>query len=247
MEVGMAEKVITESSQELSTIAADLVVKGLREAIKSHGSATWVIAGGTAPMGAYRIIAANSVNALDWSKVQIVTGDERCVPFDSPDNNWTQAENALLKYLPLANQIGRPITGQLSAEEVSEQYETALRKLPENSQGIPRLDQVWLGVGEDGHTLSLFPSHPSLASTDRLVIPVHNSPKPPPDRISLTLRALRGTVQCLILAVGAGKVSAVQQALAGDTSLPIALAVREIESAGGKVTWLLDRAAAGTA
>jgi 6-phosphogluconolactonase len=109
----------------------------------------------------------------------------------------------------------------------------------------PRLDLVWIGVGPDGHCLSLFPGFPEVEVRDRLVVPVHGAPKPPPDRVSLTLAALTGTDRLLVLVSGAEKADAVARAMAGDASLPITRAVATVESAGGTVTWLLDRSAAG--
>jgi 6-phosphogluconolactonase len=109
----------------------------------------------------------------------------------------------------------------------------------------PRLDLVWLGVGPDGHCLSLFPGFPELEVVDRAVLPVHGAPKPPPDRISLTLAALTGADRLVVLVSGAEKADAVARARAGDVGLPITRAVTTVQDAGGSVTWLLDRAAAG--
>jgi 6-phosphogluconolactonase len=109
---------------------------------------------------------------------------------------------------------------------------------------VPRLEVVWLGVGEDGHCLSLFPGRPEVEVTDRLVVPVHDSPKPPPDRVSLTLAALAGTERLLVLAAGQGKAEPVARARAGDDRLPVTRAVAAVRAAGGSVSWLLDRAAA---
>ncbi len=227
--------------------AAEIVIEDLAAAIDIYGNATWVIAGGSTPVAAYKLLAAGAIDALDWSKVTIVIGDERCVPFDSPESNWTQAQVALLDRLALPDRVARPRT-DLSADQAAESYEQYLQQLPKTDDGLPRFDHVWLGVGEDGHTLSLFPDHPSSTTeTDSLVIAVHNSPKPPPDRISLTLKALQHTPHCVIMATGAGKAAAIAQALAGDESLPVAQAAAAVSRAGGAVTWLLDSAVAGQA
>jgi 6-phosphogluconolactonase len=101
-------------------------------------------------------------------------------------------------------------------------------------------------MGEDGHTLSLFPSHAALQS-EALVAAVHNSPKPPPGRISLTLKALAGADNCLIMVSGVDKAKILARALKGDKKLPIVQAVAAIEAAGGQVTWLVDKAAASLA
>jgi len=93
--------------------------------------------------------------------------------------------------------------------------------------------------------LSLFPGRPEVEVRDQLVVPVHGAPKPPPDRVSLTLAALRGVERLVVLAAGTDKADAVARARAGDQALPITRAVATVEAVGGTVTWLLDRAAAG--
>jgi 6-phosphogluconolactonase len=237
---------IFPDAHSLAQAAAQLVVQDLTQAIQTYGNATWVIAGGTTPVIAYGVLAETALGSLDWSKVTIIIGDERCVPFDSPDCNWTQAEAALLNKLQLSSLSQRP-SSDLPAEEAADLYQEHLRRLPQTEAGLPRLDHVWLGMGEDGHTLSLFPNHPSsVQATERLVVAVHDSPKPPLDRISLTFQALQGTSNCLILAAGASKADAVARSINGDQSLPVAQAAATVESSGGQVMWLLDQTAAST-
>ena len=220
---------------QLSKAAADAAIDTLRRTIDSQGAATWVLAGGSTPLAAYQVIATNHTDSLDWSKVTLLLGDERIGPLDSPDNNW-HAIDAILTQLPA--QRLRPQV-DTSAEEAASNYEQTLLALPTAGNGLPRLDLVWLGVGDDGHTLSLFPNHSSLFPSSSLVIPVHDSPKPPSDRISLSLRALQATGEAMVLASGASKQAAVQAALSGSHS-PIALATSIIETHDGKVTWFTD-------
>jgi 6-phosphogluconolactonase len=239
----MADKKILANVDALAEVAVKMAVVDLKQAVDDYGSAVWVIAGGSSPMVAYRWLAQHAADALDWSKVSIVIGDERCVPFDSPDSNWAQALQAFAGAVQFSPQSLRPSSDQ-SAEVAAAGYGDFLRSLPQTAAGLPRFDHVWLGVGEDGHTLSLFPGHPALLVNDRLVVAVHDSPKPPPDRISLTFGALRGAAHCVVVAAGAAKASVIARALNGDQSLPVAQAVTTVESAGGRVTWLLDTAAA---
>jgi 6-phosphogluconolactonase len=214
----------------------------LQIAIEERGQAIWVLAGGSSPMVAYRQLVEEYADMLDWSKVTILIGDERLVPIDDPDSNWAQISAVLLSGGPTAatTQL-RPET-ELSADEAARRYETALRNLSCNEDGVPLFDLVWLGVGEDGHTLSLFPGHPDFTSTEQLVIPVYNSPKPPATRITLTLRALEATSRAIIFAVGGGKKAALAEALEHG-QLPIAQAAARIEQRDGYVTWLFDQAA----
>ncbi|HEX2375571.1 MAG TPA: 6-phosphogluconolactonase, partial [Actinomycetota bacterium] len=206
--------------------------------------ATWVLTGGGTPAAAYRRLAAHDLRAgVEWDRIRVAMGDERCVPPDHPDSNWGQAAAALLDHVPIpVYHLLRP-QGELGAEAAADAYQAALATLPAGPGRAPRLEVVWLGVGEDGHCLSLFPGRPEVEVADRLVVPVHDSPKPPPDRVSLTLAALAGTERLLVLAAGPGKADPVARARAGDDRLPVTRAVATVRAAGGSVTWLLDRAA----
>jgi len=242
----LAERVqVVEGPGELAEAAARAAMADLEAAVEAYGTATWVLTGGSTPAAAYRRLAAHDLRAgVEWDRVRVAMGDERCVPPDHPDSNWGQAAAALLDHVPVpAHHLLRP-QGELGAEPAADAYQATLAALPAAPGGAPRLEVVWLGVGEDGHCLSLFPGRPEVEVDDRLVVPVHDSPKPPPDRVSLTLAALAGTERLLVLAAGAGKAAAVARARAGDDRLPVTRAVAAVRSAGGSVTWLLDRAAA---
>jgi 6-phosphogluconolactonase len=233
---------VFDSVDNLARAAAQKVIDDLQQAIETYGNAAWVIAGGTTPMAAYGVLAQTAIEALDWTKVTVIIGDERCVPFDSPDSNWSQAEAALLGRLHLSALSLRPASN-LPAEESAAHYQAQLERLPKNDAGLPRLDHVWLGMGEDGHTLSLFPNHVSSQDSSSLVIAVHDSPKPPPDRISLTLRALQGARSCLIMAAGPSKAPVIADIAAGNNSYPVAHAAQTVHAAGGTVVWYVDKPA----
>jgi 6-phosphogluconolactonase len=236
---------VVDDPGELAEAAARAAVADLEAAVEAHGTASWVLTGGGTPVAAYRRLAASDLRAgVEWERIRVAMGDERCVPVTDPDSNWGQAAAALLDHVPVpASHLLRP-QGELGAEAAADAYQAALAELPPAPGGTPRLEVVWLGVGEDGHCLSLFPGHPELEVTDRLVVGVHDSPKPPPDRVSLTLAALAGTERLLVLAAGEAKAEPVARARAGDDRLPLTRAVAAVREAGGSVTWLLDRAAA---
>lgn len=233
---------VFDSKQELAEAAAEQTIALLEHAIKKYGSATWVLAGGTAPMLAYQVIADEYDEELDWSKVTVIIGDERIGPLDGPDNSWNQIDQVLLHAIPAIKL--RPDSDSFPVP-AADGYEKKIDHLPKTASGLPRFDVVWLGVGQDGHTLSLFPNHAGLLPTNKLVIPVSDSPKPPNERISLTLRALTGTGTALIITSGEDKRQAVAEALKGSRS-PIALASRIITTHGGHVRWLIDKNAAAS-
>lgn len=237
----MANLQVFDDSTQLAKAAAKLTIDILKETIDDYDRAVWVLAGGTSPLLVYKTIVANYRNAVNWTKVTVVIGDERIGPLDGLDNSW-QAIDAIIGGLPITKL--RPMS-DLSAEEAAEDYSQQLMNLPKADSGLPRFDLIWLGLGQDGHTLSLFPRHESLLPSNGVVIPVHHSPKPPKDRISLSLRALQGAQNAIIIASGADKKDAVTKAQKS-SNLPIALAASIIETHDGNITWLVDKSAAPT-
>lgn len=227
---------IFPNKQHLAEAVAQATINSLADAIQKQGHASWVLAGGTTPEAAYRIIAKNHINAIDWSHVTILIGDERIAPLTSPDSNWHAAEQLLLQAIPAATLL-RPRSNQ-PPEEAADDYAHQLASLPRTATGYPKLDVVWLGMGEDGHTLSLFPGHPD-ANTSNLVAPVRNSPKPPSERITLTFEALHGAQTTYILAAGQGKAAVIQQALHSTSTLPISKAAHIT-----RAQWYVDTPAA---
>ena len=239
----MASVAIQQDLEAVSNVAAEISTDVLRSAIADHGAAFWLLSGGTAPMGAYSVLAGSYKDLLDWKQVFVAIGDERCVPFDDPQASWPNIEHAFLDPigLPKENQL-RPQSDQ-PAEDAAKDYDKIIAGISPNEAGIPHFDMVWLGMGEDGHTLSLFPGNPALNDADSLVVGVHDAPKQPPERISLTAKALGNTSNCLILVTGIEKGGIISKVFNGDESYPINLAIAAIEAGGGRVTWVLDEAA----
>lgn len=241
----MANVEVAESPEAVAEWAAFTLSSEVAATVRDYGTATWVAAGGSTAAAAYRVLAERHVDGIPWNDLKILIGDERCVPPDHPDSNWGQLSALLLERISIDDAALLRPEAELGAERAAGMYEEAIARLAASSAGLPRLDHVWLGMGEDGHTLSLFPGHLATKVADRLVAPVHNSPKPPPDRVTLTLEGLKGAVHCVILAAGSSKQEILARAIAGDTSLPVAHAAEVVEAAGGRVTWALDQAAAG--
>jgi 6-phosphogluconolactonase len=241
-----SENVIKADSQAVAEAVAKATVDVLSIVLKVQETAVWMFTGGTLPPTIFQILARDYRDALDWSKIIFGVSDERCVPFDNPDSNWLLAEQGLLgplgEIVPEAHKL-RPAADQ-GAETAATAYEQTLASLQKNDAGLPRYDLMWIGFGDDGHTLSLFPNHPSFEPSEQLVIPVHNSPKPPADRISLTVKAMAGSVHCFVIGAGANKAPAAARAQNGDTSLPLQQVTAATSNAGGDVTWFLDVAAA---
>jgi 6-phosphogluconolactonase len=208
---------VLETAEDVAAAAAADIASALGE-----GARTLVLAGGTTPMRCYELLAQADVR---WGRVTILFGDERCVPPDHPDSNFRMARAALLDRVSPASVHRMP--AELGPDEGAELYSRVVASLAP-------LDIVVLGIGEDGHTASLFPGHPVLQVTG-WAAGVRNSPKPPPERVTLTLPAIQGARRVIVLATGAGKAEAV--ALARQGKVPSGMI------AGAR--WLIDRGAAG--
>jgi 6-phosphogluconolactonase len=220
---------VSEGPAEVAAAAAVHILASAREAVAARGRFRVVLAGGTTPLAAYRLMAGA---ASEWSAWEVYFGDERCLPPDHAERNSRAAAQALLDCVPIPRANVFPMAAELGPEAAVAGY------APLVQAAVP-FDLVVLGVGEDGHTASLFPGRAIPA--DALVVAVHAAPKPPADRVSLTPKALTAARQVLVLATGAGKREAVAAWRAG-ADLPVA------RVAGGADTIvLLDHAAAGYA
>jgi 6-phosphogluconolactonase len=229
-----------DTSELVAKAAAENAVEILNKAVEEKGSAVWVLAGGSSPLAAYRVLIKEYADAVDWSKVTVIIGDERFVPLDSPDSNWGAIMKLFDANEAFANMRRIEPDIQETVALTADTYNSKIAAL-----GIERFDLVWLGVGEDGHTLSLFPNNPSFTEPPNAwVVPTYNSPKPPSERITLSLKALEYIVELVIFATGAAKRDVLREArLKG--GLPIAVAAETAEMNGAEVRWLYDDAAWG--
>lgn len=229
-------------------IAARLVTK-LVDAQAAAGTASIVLTGGGTGIAVLeRLRATPAHDAVDWSNVHIYWGDERFLPEGHPDRNETQAREALLDHVqldPTKVHAMAASDGEFGddPDAAADAYAELLARnaRPEDHTPVPAFDVCLLGVGEEGHTASIFPSSPAVYETERTVVAVRNCPKPPPTRVSLTLPAIRSANEVWLLTAGASKSSAVALALsgAGEVQLPAAGATGR-----RRTLWLLDRAAA---
>jgi 6-phosphogluconolactonase len=226
--------VVPDADVLAATVASRLITK-IVDAQAERGAASVVLTGGRIAAKVLGMVKElPSAAAIDWSHVDLFWGDERFLPSGDPDRNETQARAALLDALPLdpARVHPMPASDGLdgdNAEAAAARYASEVR-LP--------FDVLMLGVGEDGHVASLFPGHPVLTETGTTAA-VHNSPKPPPTRITLTMPTIQEADEVWLIAAGPDKTDAVGAALNGDTSKPAAHA-----NGQSRTYWLLDEAAA---
>ena len=214
----MAEFTVLATAEEVAEAAAAEIAEKLRP-----GGGTLVLTGGTSLKRTYELLAELEV---PWGRVAILFGDERCVPPLDPESNYRVAKENLLDRVNPGT-VHR-IPGELGPDAGAAVYAEVVA-------GETPFDVVLLGVGEDGHVNSLFPGHPALEASG-LTAGIRDSPKPPPERVTMTLAAIRDARTILIIATGAGKADAVAMARRG-------------ESPSGMIKnakWLIDRPAAGS-
>lgn len=198
------------TKDELGKAISDRLVAEIVAAQRDRGVAHIVLTGGS--MGGLSLQSLPAAEDIDWSAVHFWWGDERFVPAGDSDRNDVEADRAALDALPVPPEHIHRVAGPDavgSAEESAAQYAGAVRA-PKPGDG--RFDVVMLGMGPDGHVASLFPHHPAQRTEDAIAVAVHDSPKPPPDRVSLTFECLNRTRQVWLLVAGAEKADAVATA-----------------------------------
>ncbi len=224
----------------LARAVAERFVALAGEAVAARGRFVVALAGGRTPRAAYALLATDPfASRVDWARVHVFWGDERCVPPDHPESNYRMARETLLDQVPIPPARVHPIQGDLPPARAAVAYEEELGAVlgPEG-----RFDLVLLGMGSDGHTASLFPGTPALEERDRAVVAVYVE-RLRAWRVTLTLPTINAARHILFVVSGAEKARALARVRAGEP-----LPAGRVRPAGGGPTWLVDRAAAeGTA
>jgi 6-phosphogluconolactonase len=225
----------------LAAAAADRIVAVAGNAIRRRGRCLLALSGGSTPRLVYPLLASSPrVGAVDWSRLQIFWGDERAVPPDHPESNYGVARAMLLDHLPglRSDAVHRMPADAPDRVAAAAEYERRIRRLFAGDR--PRFDLIWLGMGPDGHTASLFPGAGSLAERQRLVMTA-TAPAgmAVADRMTFTLPLINAARSVLFVVAGHDKATAIRSVRAGSRELP-AGRVR-----ARSTLWLLDGAAAG--
>jgi 6-phosphogluconolactonase len=211
-------------AEEVAARSAEAIATAVAAARATHGEAHLCVAGGSTPRRCYQLLGP----LLDtWEHVHLWYGDERCVPPEDPEANVRMVREALIA----PGAIEHRMRGELGPDEGAAQYAQEL--------GDTIMDLTLNGMGPDGHTASLFPHHP-LLDAKGLTAGISDSPKPPPERITLTLQALNASNRLMLLVAGADKAEALARVLAGpDRGTPASLLDRD------KLDVVADAAALG--
>ncbi len=218
---------VIDTAEAVASEAARVIRYAAARAIALRGRFQLVLAGGRTPLASYNLLVGDPA---DWDRWHIFLGDERCLPAEDGERNSVAATHAFLDRVPIPRENVHWIAAERGAAAAALDYEAKIAgRLP--------FDLVLLGMGEDGHTASLFPGQEIPA--DRLAMPVYNAPKPPPERVSLTPRALADCRDLLVLVTGASKGAALAAWRAG-ADLPVSTV-----ASLGAARVLVDRAADG--
>ena len=206
-------------------------------AIAARGHFAMAVSGGASPIPVFRLLAGELHDRVLWPAVHAWLNDERCVPPDHAESNWGMLRRELLDHVEVPPAQRHRFEGELPAAEAAHRAEVALRRYAADRAVDTLFDVVLLGVGDDGHTASLFPDGPELEERTRLVVP-SRAPEGVTirDRVTMTIPALESTREVIVLAYGREKREPMRAAL--ERRVPAGLAWGE-----ERTTWIVDRAA----
>lgn len=232
---------IFKSTDDLSLFFAHKLAEGIR-ITKENSFFSLALSGGTTPGKVFSFLSLNFSESIEWRKVRVFWGDERCVAPESNDSNFRMAKENLLDHIPIpANQIFR-IRGEAEPEIESERYTEVVKHFATSERLIPRFDLMMLGLGDDGHTASIFPVNTGLFNSDKL-FEVTEHPQTKQKRITATGKLINQARDIVFLVTGENKaemVSRIIERKPGWEQLPASL----VKPVDGDLIWLLDEQAA---
>ncbi|MCA0452940.1 MAG: 6-phosphogluconolactonase [Chloroflexi bacterium] len=231
---------IAQDTTALAEMAAETIQTLADDAIQARGSFTIALSGGSTPKALFILLASQYHDTIDWNRVFIFWGDERCVPPDHADSNYRMARETLLDHVNLPTDNVFRLKGELPPPEAAEDYERVLHSF--FGDELPRLDLILLGMGDDGHTASLFPHTEALKETQRWVVPNYVSAKET-WRLTLTALVINNAANVMFLVAGTEKAERLKQVLQGAYQ-PETLPSQLVKPTNGNLIWGVDQTAA---
>ncbi len=219
----------------VSQAAAQLFIDCAHQAIAARGQFLVALSGGGTPTAAYRLLVGASI---DWTRVHVFWGDERCVPVSDPGNNYAQARDVLLAHVPIPAENIHRVESELEPAAAARAYAATLSRF---GSPWPRFDLILLGMGDDGHTASLFPGSPVDEAEPVIAVTAHYQDRPA-NRVSLTPRVINDARQAVFLVSGQSKSETLVRVLKAEYH-PEVLPAQRIQPNDGILTWLVDEAA----
>jgi 6-phosphogluconolactonase len=228
----------------LAFAAADAFAVAATMAIDARGTFTVAVSGGSTPKAMFHLLATPIFTMrVDWSKVELFFVDERCVPTDHPDSNYKMTDETLISQVPIPPANMHRMRGEIDPNEAAIEYGKMLKA----RFGDGGVDQCWLGMGDDGHTASLFPHSPAVKETHHRCVAqfVEKSTTGQSWRITMTSPFINRSGEVVVLIAGASKAERLNEVLHGPQD-PERLPLQLIKPASGKLVLMLDRAAASS-
>jgi 6-phosphogluconolactonase len=226
--------------------AADFIMTISEQAIESSGQCVIALSGGSTPRTLFQTIRSPEWNTrFNWSRIVFLFGDERCVAPEDPDSNFGMAQRELFQPLNVPHDRIYRMKGEYPDPTVAaEEYEKTLRDVTTcPAPAVPRLDLVLLGLGDDGHTASLFPGTAAMQEQYKLVT-VGQAPTGITRRLTLTLGVLNRAAVVLFIVTGLGKAEMVRRVIESESETDRALPAARVSPESGRLVWILDQAAA---
>jgi 6-phosphogluconolactonase len=244
METGMNFQIrIFKDMEILSRAAAELFAEKAGESITERGRFLTALNGGSTPNRLFQLLATEYRGEVDWSRVHIFWGDERCVPPEDAGSNYGQARETFLSRVPIPEANIHRVKGELEPAEASRDYALTLSGFASPQFGFPRFDLIYLGMGEDGHTASLFPG--SRVDVSEPVLPVTAQYQDrPANRVTLTPLVFNQARTVAFMVTGEKKAATLAEVLS-DRYDPERLPAQRIHPKDGDLLWLVDEEAAG--
>lgn len=225
----------------LNQAAVNEIALVAEAAIREHGRFTISLSGGNTPRGVYSLLAEQQKEKFPWAKTFFFFGDERSVPPDHADSNYRMANESLFSKVSIPEQNIFRVPAELGAAKAADQYENNLREFfkPESGK-LPRFDLVLLGIGDEGHTASLFPGSTALNEVSRWVV-ANRVEKLNTDRITFTFPLINSAGEAMFIVTGPGKAEIVREIfLTEDERFP----AQRVHPPNGQLLWIVDQAAA---
>ncbi len=241
MAVALSKNIrILSDAEAVAKTAARIFSSAASVAVGSRSSFSVALSGGSTPTLLYRILGSSFQDVISWQHVHLFWTDERCVPADHKQSNFRIVNEELLSHIDMPNGNIHRIKGELAPDEGAGTYETELRG-HFGREGLPRFNVIFLGIGEDGHTASLFPGSEALGEEQRLAVPAY-SMEASSWRVTLTLPVLNNAGLVVFLVTGSNKAEIMAKLFSKEdrSSYPAGL----VNPLNGRVIWLIDKDAA---
>ena len=234
---------IFKDLEALSHEAANLFIEQAAHTIKERGRFLVALNGGSTPNRLFQLLATDYRDKVDWSKVHVFWGDERCVPPEDSGSSYGQARGALFTHVPIPETNIHRVIGEHEPAVASKEYAITLKEFADAPFDFPRFDLVYLGMGEDGHTASLFPGSPVDVTEPTLPVTAQYQDRPA-NRVTITQLVFNQAHMVVFMATGEKKANTLAQVLS-DSYNPELLPAQRIEPKNGQLIWLVDEGAAG--